>query len=72
MPSSEYNYSHVYFLMGRFTPMFTEYVFCYRSYVLTNNGISGVELDGGWYILEDKMLYILHEGVKKTEALYVP
>lgn len=52
MQSSEYNSSHVYFLMGRFTPTFTEHAFVCRPYVLTNNGISGIELDGGSYVLQ--------------------
>lgn len=56
MRSSEYNSSRVYFLMGRFTPTFTEHAFFYRQYVLTNNGISGIELDGSSYVLENNKL----------------
>lgn len=69
MQSNEYNSTHVYFSMGRFTPTFTEDILLPIIY-LTKNRVLGVELDSGYYIWEDSMLSPLHETVKKSNLSF--
>lgn len=41
--SNEYNSTHIYISMGRFTPTFTEDILYIDHMFFTNNGISGVD-----------------------------